>query len=294
MKLTQMNYKFLMLFLALGTASSSYAQLTDGKTKSLIKAESELEKEIGKTSGAEAMAKFSSSTATIFQPNAEVAKTYLNTQKKAFSDLKRTVNYANISKGGDFGITSGQYEMKDGKTPIYGDYLTVWKVNGAEGVWKIEADIETEHQKTAIKSTNKFLEGTDKFSDKNDGLPNATEAAKIVQTTESTFAVMLKTYGVAAFSEFAAKDVRLLYPSNEPIIGKENLIHFFKNMVSTMELTNKKVDIAKAGDLAYTYGTAAFQYKIDLKEALNYMAVWELQDGHKWNIIQLVFIPAVR
>lgn len=269
----------------------AHAQKTDGSTKSLLKAEKEFAESLAKDGAKTAYTSFASNNGLVFRPNPVNAKTFYATQPES-KNVSWTPAYARVSRSGDFGFTTGPYAIKD-TSVTYGQYLTVWRASNS-GKWEVVLDLATDHNKPLNKATQQFIEPKDFYKPKflNDRVREA--GANILLTTEKTLNATLKSYGMAAFGGFVNPDVRVLFPGYEPILGKDKAVAFFNSMMSKMTLKTTKADKADGGDLAYTYGVAAIDYKADLRESFHYVFIYERQPDHNWNLITMMFTPADR
>ncbi len=283
--------KFLCTIVAASITVGAYAQKSDGSTKSLLKAEKEFAEDLSKDGAKSAFTHYSADNALVFRPNPVNAKTYYATQGDT-KNLSWTPAYARVSRSGDWGFTTGPFTAKGTET-TYGQYFSVWKA-AANGKWELVLDLGTEHNKPLNKVTNEFIEPKDFYKPKFLNDRQRLAGANIIETTEKTLNATLKSYGVSAFAGFVNPDVRVLFPGYEPIIGKDKALAFFNSMISKVVLKTTKVDKADGGDLAYSYGVAAVDYKADLRESFNYVFIYERQADHNWNLIATVFTPAER
>ena len=283
--------KLLCTILAATLTLGAYAQKSDGSTKSLLKAEKEFAEELSKKGAKAAFTEYAADNGLVFRPNPVNAKTYYATQGDT-KDLSWTPAYARVSRSGDWGFTTGPFTYKGTQT-TYGQYFSVWKA-AANGKWELVLDLGTEHNKPLNKVTSEFVEPKDFYKPKFLNDRQRLAGANIIETTEKTLNATLRSYGVSAFAGFVNPDVRVLFPGYEPIIGKDKALAFFNSMISKVNLKTTKVDKADGGDLAYSYGVAAVDYKADLRESFNYVFIYERQADHNWNLIATVFTPADR
>lgn len=284
-----MMNKFLYTIVAASITFGAYAQKSDGSTKSLIKAEKEFAESLAKNGAKAAYSSFAAADGLVFRPNAVNARTYYATQPDT-KEISWTPVYAKVARSGDWGFTTGPYEVKSEN--MFGQYLSIWKAK--DGKWELNMDLGTTNNKPLNKVTPEFIEPKDSYKPKFLNDKQRAAGADIIATTEKTLNTMLKTHGIAAFSGFLNPDARVLFPGYEPIIGKDKAIAFFNGMVSKMNLKMTKVDKADGGDLAYTYGVATIDYKADLRESFNYIFIYERQADHNWNLVVQAFAPAER
>ncbi|SDE32558.1 DUF4440 domain-containing protein [Pedobacter soli] len=272
-------------------ALSTFAQKSDGTTKSLVNAEKDFAKAVAKNGDKEAFLEYSLGSALVFRPNPVNVKTFYANKANSENGVSWTPNLAKVSRSGDLGFTTGPYEV-DGTDKKYGQYLSIWK--SENGKWKLAIDLGTESNKPLAKFTPQFIEPKDHVAPKFLNEKEVKAGKEIILTTEKTLNTLLKTHGIAAFGGFLTNDARLLFPGNEAIEGKGKIVAFYNGMVSKINLKTTGVDKAIGSDLAYTYGVATIDYKADLRESFNYVFVYEKAADASWNLIVQAFVPAER
>jgi len=278
--------------IAVALTLSAFAQKSDGTTKSLVNAENEFEKSIAKIGDKDSYLEYSSTNTLVFRPNPVNAKTFYGAQTKGMNEVSWEPNLAKVSKSGDWGFTTGTYQV--GKTDKkYGQYLSIWKAEG--GKWKLAIDLGTESNKPLAKIADRFVEPKERIAPKTFINEKEIKAGKdVILTTEKTLNTFLKTHGIGAFGGFLTNDARLLFPGNEAIEGKGKVLSFLNGMIGKINLKTTGVDKAAGSDFAYTYGVATVDYKADLRESFNYVFVYEKAADASWNLIVQAFVPAER
>jgi hypothetical protein len=266
------------------------AQKSDGTTKSLVEAEKNMAEMAVKSGTRAAFGTFASADALSFAPNPVNSKEYYNGQPD-MKNLSWFPVYARVSKSGDWGFTSGRFELQ-GQEKGYGDYVSVWKA--INGKWALVLDIGASHNKPLDAYTPEFVEPAGVHKPKFTNEKDVITGKGIILTTEKTLDASLKSYGPAAFSGFLNPNARVIFPGREPIVGKENINAFYNQMVAKVSFKTTNADKALGGDLAYTYGIATIDYKADLRESFNYVNIYELQPDHNWNLIMQIYAPAER
>ncbi|MHA4893250.1 Cif family virulence factor [Pedobacter sp. PWIIR3] len=280
--------KFLYTIIAGSLTLGAYAQKSDGTTKSLVKAEEAFAERFAKDGSKAAYTSFSAADGLVFRPNPVNAKNYYGSQPES-KDVSWTPVYGKVSRSGDIGFTTGPFVVGGSN---YGQYFSIWKT--VNDKWELAMDLGVSHNKPLKPTTTTFVEPKDHFMPKFMTDKQRATGAEIIGTTEETLNTLLKTHGVAAFAGFVNPDVRILFPGYEPILGKDKAVSFVNSMFAKVSLKRTKVVKADGGDLAYTYGVAAIDYKADLRESFNYVFVYERQPDAMWNLIAMVFAPAER
>lgn len=285
-----MTKHILLTSACLLTSVICFAQRSDGTTKSLVAADKDFAEKALKNGEKSAFLEYSADNSLVFRPNPVSTKTYYNGQSNK-KELTWDPNYARISKSGDWGFTTGSFTVNKSEKG-YGQYLTIWKARN--GKWESALNLTVDHNKPLKNSTNTFVEPTGKYTPKLYDKNDITVGMEIIYDTERTLNTALKTYGLAAFGGFLNQNARLLFPGNEPIIGKNNILAHKSQMISQISLKTTGASKAAGGELAYTYGLATIDYKAELRESFHYVNVWERQADHSWDIILQIYTPAVR
>lgn len=281
---------FIIFSIFLFSIKTGFTQTSNGEVSSLVAAENYFAG-IAKTKGiSKAFLAVSDDETIIFRPGPVKAVDFFDKRKEEGGELTWQPALAKISKSGDWGFTTGPFEYKkDGKVS-YGDYVSVWKMN-SKGVWKLAIDLGINHPKPK-KETELFFSDPKNsrfFRQKSEARQKQRE--EMILTSDRLFSKTLSKYKNLAYNVFLADNARLLFPGSEPIIGKRNITDFLRYQELEINTEVIKADRAAGSDLAYTYGTAGIARK-GLTTQYNYVRIWEVQDGHKWNVILEIFTPA--
>ncbi|WP_026896945.1 hypothetical protein [Daejeonella oryzae] len=282
----------ILLFFLL-PAGAIYAQTSNGTVSSLVAAENYFAG-IAKEKGVKkAFLTVSDENTIVFRPNPVKAEKYFGKQDGDDSQLSWHPTLAKISKSGDWGFTTGPYifktSLEDEKT-TYGQYLSVWKMN-SKGVWKLAIDLGIPHDKPKTEEKLHFTDPKNTRFFNQRSVKRLQQREEMILTSDELFSATLKNYKNLAYNVFLGDDARLLFPGYEPIIGKTNITDFLRNQELQIATEPVEADRALGSDLAYTYGTATIAYK-GKESKYNYVRIWEVQDGHKWNVTVEVFSPA--
>jgi hypothetical protein len=92
----------------------------------------------------------------------------------------------------------------------------------------------------------------------------------------------------AAFLEYADSGATMLSPFRMPITGHEGIMKLMAEHPDTsytLTWMPIKADIARSGDLGYTYGTYSLVLKGRGNEAGTYCTIWKRDKTHNWKFI---------
>jgi len=286
--------QFSILFnLLIFTSLTTLGQESNGRVSSLVSAENYFSAYAKKNGSKEAFLKVSDDETIIFRPNpVKVKDFYGKGTIDGPGQLSWVPVYAKISQSGDWGFTTGPYTFLNGTNtePYYGQYLSVWKTD-FKGVWKLALDLGISHQKPLIEPELNFTDSKNIKFFEQISVARLKQREEIITTTDKLYSNTLMNYQSLAHDIFMADNARLLFPGEEPIIGKARIHNFVgKNQIS-IESESIRADRALGSDLAYSFGIAYVTMKKVIAK-FHYVRNWESQEEHKWNVVLEIYTPA--
>jgi hypothetical protein len=225
----------------------------------------------------------------VFKPNAVKINDFYNGIDKQPGKLSWQPKFARISANGDLGFTAGPYVYQNGKTDddkVYGDYVSIWRLDNADGKFKLLVDLGIQHPEPEQNVVTDFKEpdpakqkapSKDPFAGKN-----------ILTATDKTFNHSLSLSALAAYKEFLSPEARYYFPGFEPMTGTDKILKFLDNEGISISAETVNVGRATSNDLAYTYGTARIK-KGNIVNNYNYVRIWEIDANHRWNMLLEIF-----
>ncbi|MBY0244076.1 MAG: nuclear transport factor 2 family protein [Sphingobacteriaceae bacterium] len=271
---------------------NTFAQKTNNPAKLLYNLDKETGKMCLKSDDESALKDIITDKTILFRPNPISAKEFFANPSNKTKNLTWEPSFVQVSRNLDWAFTTGEFTLNEEKKK-YGQYLSVWKK--IKNKWTLDLDLSIDHPKPLKKVEAKLIDPKEGIKAYLPTESNNTKGKEIISSTELVLNASLKTYGPAAFVEFLNEDSRLLFPGNEPILKKGDILSFNNRMIEKMTLKTSSIDRANGGDLAYSYGIATIDYKkMDLKENFYYVFIWEAQANHRWDIIAQIFVPAER
>jgi ketosteroid isomerase-like protein len=195
--------------------------------------------------------------------------------------------FADISRAGDLGYTTGPWEFRNNKSDVqpaaYGHYVSIWKKQ-PDGSWRVRIDVGISHAKPELKATEV-------------GSPARVRTPSRARVKDERMAVLRAERALsnissrkgmaAALQAYAADDVRLYRPDNVPFIGKTAAQAALEKSVDDVTWQPTLIEVAQSGDLAYCYGTAMSKMR-GAKHAMStssYMRIWKKQPSGRWNVV---------
>ncbi len=107
--------------------------------------------------------------------------------------------------------------------------------------------------------------------------------------TDVTFSELSEQKGRnAAFGDYAADGATLLRPYSMPVTGKDTIVNLLAiHPDSGYVLTWKPIraQVARSGELGFTYGTYVLNRKNGNKEQGTYCTVWKKDKNHSWKFV---------
>lgn len=222
--------------------------------------------------------------------------------KKSWSERKEIAGfltwrpaYADMSRAGDLGYTTGPWEFRDktlaDKPSGYGQFITLWRKQ-PDGTYKFVLDIGMDNpqptapvpplqsppeQTGARKSAAKF---------------NVESESAQLRVLDNAYASASKSRGmVKAFLAYAAEDVRLFRPDNFPAVGREAARALLAAKSGTLTWQPLAAHVSDSADIGYTYGSYDFKPADAAKpvERGHYVRIWKKQPDGKWkNVLDVI------
>lgn len=161
--------------------------------------------------------------------------------------------YTLAAASGDFGLSTGPYELRDtaGVQPIrYGHYVSMW-AKQPDGQWKVAIDGGTNHAKS--ESPLPRLEPTVMADNRVAAAPGWRGTSPDVLLELD---VTLSEAGnlPEALERYGDESVRFYRDGSVPIMGKFSVVQFAKSLPGNWRWQAQGAEVATSGDLGFTYG----------------------------------------
>lgn len=244
----------------------------------------------------ESFMQFIADDGILFRPKAVLGKQWMIDHPLPPSDKRSLLAwqpvFAAVSAAGDMGYTTGPWEFKadinDAKPAGYGEFITVWKKQ-PDGTWRFAVDLGISHPQSA--GPLKVWQVKDKGQP-----PQPTDysgAKTLLLSRDGEFAQLASSQGIrAAFSKYAAADVRMFREGSFPFVGKPATLQTLTSKKQITESQSSGSGVSVSDDLGYVYGT--YQTKNDDAKKLlgegNFLRIWQKRGG-VWLIVLDVASP---
>jgi ketosteroid isomerase-like protein len=206
--------------------------------------------------------------------------------------------FADVSRAGDLGYTTGPYEFRDKpsdeKPSGTGHFFTVWRRQPA-GAWKFVLDLGIRHPAPeAPETTLQYPPSLGKRKGTAGPAVDVGAARQALLEAELSLSGDSSSKGFrAALLARADESLRLYRQNTFPIVGREAAASAVKVASEFITWKPLKTDVAASGDMGYAYGTYELRTKLaDEKpsEQGNYARVWKRQ-GAVWRVVFNVTNP---
>ena len=196
--------------------------------------------------------------------------------------------YADVSRAGDLGYTTGPYTLTDlspDKRPTqYGTYFSIWKKQ-SDGAWKVvvDAGIQTPD---GSRNTIEFKQAPPsqfRRALSRSALDN--ERASLINLDREFLKVSNSNGLLNAFLAYSMNDARLHRNGLFPLEGLDSIKAFLSEKQTTLAWEPMKSDLSASGDLGYTYGSYKMKYpESEQSEKGYYVRVWKRDRRGDWKL----------
>jgi ketosteroid isomerase-like protein len=227
----------------------------------------------------------------LFRPSAVLGKKWLLEHPVPLVDNRPLLSwqptFADMAAAGDMGYTFGPWEYKqninDQKPSAFGHFITMWKKQ-ADGVWRFAIDLGVSHPQPAIPPTPWVPASIAKTTTNAASVPVAAARDALMSREREFSQDSAKQGSVAAFTKYAAGEVRLFRNKYLPFVGKRDIAAALEASKGVLTWHPEAADASRSGDLGYTYGRYEVKTDGTLTAKGNYMRFWKKQDG-VWRVV---------
>ncbi len=196
--------------------------------------------------------------------------------------------YTGMAASGDLGFNTGPYVLEINGQKGYGHFFTVWQ-RQPDGSWKWLLDHGIQTRKASPIGPDAALTS----------LPAAPKFKKVaagdawaeVTAAETKLAGALASDAKSALAEVLVDDGRVMRSGSEPAIGRPAFMAALASGPATIRVAPLGGKASKAGDLAFSYGTADWQRDGKDRHG-HYVRIWQRR-GDGWRVVvdELVVAP---
>ena len=206
--------------------------------------------------------------------------------------------YADVSRAGDLGWTTGPYELRekpsDEKPAGTGHFFTVWR-RQPDGSFKFVLDLGAPHPAPdATETALQYPASLKKSAPTASEFPDTPSARKSLLEAERALSSDSSAKGArAALLARADESLRMYRQGAFPVVGRQAVERALKVQTEFIKWNALKGDVAASGDLGYAYGT--YEVRANASDAQpaergNYARVWK-RVGGQWRVVFQVANP---
>ena len=229
---------------------------------------------------------WSAEDAIAFQPDPVPAKATFAAEGPPIS-LKWWPVHAGIAASGDLGYTTGPFVLSGERGTMHGWFFTVWS-RQADGNWRWVLDHGPPMHEAAPFGPETPVAALPAAAAPPAGLGTGGAWAELL-SAEAALARSLAEDAPAAYAAALADDARIMRPGPQPAVGRAAFEEALRAGPARIRAAHLGGGVSKAGDLAWSYGNAAWERDGQPRRG-HYVRIWQRRaDG--WRIVMDEIIP---
>ncbi|MEW6736939.1 MAG: nuclear transport factor 2 family protein, partial [Acidobacteriota bacterium] len=207
-------------------------------------------------------------------------------------------SYADVSKAGDLGFTTGPYTLIDKGTnprpPVYGYYFSIWKLQ-TDGNWKVAVDAGITTPDPVSLDTAFFQAASRlKPAKESSAVNQNTERAALLEIDKELSRKSASADLANSYLSYLSDEVRLYRDGHNPFIGLAAITAFLPQIEGALSCSPIKSDVATSLDLGYTYGSYELKKRGEqsgIVEKGYYVHLWKRASNGSWRLTLDVMRP---
>jgi ketosteroid isomerase-like protein len=198
---------------------------------------------------------------------------------------------ADVSLAGDFGYTTGPWELrpkgKEDTNVLHGFYTTFWRKQ-ADGSYKVLLDGGISCPAPPSGAAEVKIGKANPAKVENPPQVEEARGKFTILSADRAFAKAAASRGAAAaYADFLADDSRLHREGAIPVISKAKILETIKAQSPKMIWAPIQARVASSGDLGYSLGNET----VGTDEGV-YLRIWKKQADDSWRVVLDLFTPA--
>lgn len=286
------TFSLFCFIVLVSSISAQKESLRKQNRRALVQMEHDFARAAAMKGTRDAFLEFLAGDGIIFQPGPVNGKKWWTEQSPRKGLLSWTPVFADVSRAGDLGYTTGPWEFRpngpDDQPVAFGQYFTIWKKQN-DGSWKAMLDRGVGSQKPFPAKIVQFPLNDEESTDKPKG--DYAAGRESLLKLEREFSERSASKGaVSAFEFYLANDARLLRQGASLITNKGAALVFVSGSAGRLTWEPAFADIAASADFGYTYGSFELRNRNTVVERGSYARGWKKQGG-KWQVVIDVMSP---
>ena len=205
--------------------------------------------------------------------------------------------FADISRAGDMGCTTGPWEFKQDSSaaePVaFGHFVSVWKKQ-SDGSWLVVLDGGNSHARPETKVAGLDIAALKEVKSDPSATVDTSAGRVELLETDRAFSTASAAEGFSpALLQRASEDVRLYRADTFPVVGKEAVRSALAEVSGAITWEPISGEVSQSGDFGYTYGSAQHHNSEGngVTSASSYLRIWKKNPDNEWNLLIDVFFP---
>ena len=290
---------FLIMCSACVTPGLAQTKTASPELGSLVDAERAFSRASAAKGIRDAFLEYLADDAIIFRPHPLEARKWYLERPATSGVLTWEPIFAEVSRGGDLGYTTGPWEFRQGdanqQPNAYGHYVSVWRKQ-PNGLWRVVIDLGTVHPRPATKPAGVISPASDYPAKAEDMRKVEVEAerAALLEVDRAFSKASASEGAIVAFGSYSSDDIRFYRMNTFPVTGKEAVRAALSAKAGLLTWQPTAAEVSRSGDLGYTYGTAEFRRSGADKvraESSSYVRIWRKGPQGKWMVALDITIP---
>jgi ketosteroid isomerase-like protein len=267
------------------------AEEPDSALVSLVKAEKEFARSCAASGIRSAFLENLADGSIVFRPAPVDARSWFSDRPAPPGLLTWEPRFAEISRSGEFGYTTGPWEFRRDAAATdpdsVGHYVSVWR-RQADGSWRLLIDVGTTHAPQPAESSElSFHQPAQSVAEPPDA-PGEPSAKSTLLDAERRFSELaLEQSTQSAYLNRATEDVRFYLRDVPPISGRQAVSAALQGQAGALVTEPLAAEIAASGDLGFTYGSFEFRSITRVESASPvgyYLRIWRRAKGGDWKL----------
>jgi len=237
---------------------------------------------------------FLAENAIIFRPMPVMGRPVWQARQPSPATLIWEPSYAEVSGGGDLGVTSGPWELRPpagpDQTVLHGHFISVWRKQDDDR-WKVEVDLGGSHDKPLTGGVGSGEIKRGPIHADPPARDRSKQAVRDIVSAEGRFSGAARRAGLAAvMAGWTTEDLRFNREGHAPAEGRDASRGAVAADSTGVAWNPLGSGASRSGDLGYTYGVR-LRHLGATPDSSVYLNVWRRERDGKWRVSLMVDNP---
>jgi ketosteroid isomerase-like protein len=195
--------------------------------------------------------------------------------------------FADISRAGDLGYTTGPWVLTDEgpqrRPSRHGFYFSIWR-RQEDGSWKVEVDAGTTNPPPEAPTPS--FQAASAISGEATETSRDSARQELKRLERETSRRSATDGSAAAIKGVLADEARWHWPDRYPVVGRDAIEGLLAEEAGELTWEPLRADTSASADLGYTYGPY-----VRSSESGHYLHVWKRLPDTGWRLVVEVLVP---